>query len=362
MAKIEFQEFSSFGNWINNKDIKSSTNNIIEVVSPYYDKKIASIPDSTSKDLQNAVDAAEDSFSLWSKTNIRDRAQIMLRFKSIIENDIDNLATIIALDNGKTIEDAIGSIKRGVEVIDFAISMPNVLKGESSEVSPGINCVMTHEPLGVVAGITPFNFPVMVPLWMIPLAITAGNCFILKPSEQTPLAAIKLAEYLEQAGLPEGIFNVVHGSKDIVEAICDNSKIKAVAFVGSSKVAEIVYSRSAQKKKRAICLGGAKNHMIVVPDADVNSTAKGLLASSMGSAGQRCMAASVAVGVDNIDHIIDQLIKEANQFKLGIDMGTIISKASLDRITNYINEAEKVGAKILLDGRNTQSPSKYESG
>ena len=361
-GKIEFQEFSSFGNWINNKDIKSSTNNIIEVVSPYYDKKIASIPDSTSKDLQNAVDSAEDSFPLWSKTNIRDRAQIMLRFKSIIENDIDNLATIIALDNGKTIEDAIGSIKRGVEVIDFAISMPNILKGESSEVSPGINCVMTHEPLGVVAGITPFNFPVMVPLWMIPLAITAGNCFILKPSEQTPLAAIKLAEYLEQAGLPKGVFNVVHGSKDIVEAICDNSKIKAVAFVGSSKVAEIVYSRSAQKKKRAICLGGAKNHMIVVPDADVNSTAKGLLASSMGSAGQRCMAASVAVGVDNIDHIIDQLIKEANQFKLGIDMGTIISKASLDRITNYINEAEKMGAKILLDGRNTQSPSKYESG
>jgi len=362
MAKIEFQEFSSFGNWINNKDIKSGTNNIIEVVSPYYDKKIASIPDSTSKDLQNAVDSAEDSFPLWSKTNIRDRAQIMLRFKSIIENDIDNLSTIIALDNGKTIEDAIGSIKRGVEVIDFAISMPNVLKGESSEVSPGINCVMTHEPLGVVAGITPFNFPVMVPLWMIPLAITAGNCFILKPSEQTPLAAIKLAEYLEQAGLPKGVFNVVHGSKDIVEAICDNSKIKAVAFVGSSKVAEIVYSRSAQKKKRAICLGGAKNHMIVVPDADVNSTAKGLLASSMGSAGQRCMAASVAVGVDNIDHIIDQLIKEANQFKLGIDMGTIISKASLDRITNYINEAEKMGAKILLDGRNIQSPSEYESG
>ena len=244
MAKIEFQEFSSFGNWINNKDIKSSTNDIIEVVSPYYDKKIASIPNSISKDLQNAVDAAEDSFPLWSKINIRDRAQIMLRFKSIIENDIENLATVIALDNGKTIEDAIGSIKRGVEVIDFAISMPNVLKGESSEVSPGINCVMTHEPLGVVAGITPFNFPVMVPLWMIPLAITAGNCFILKPSEQTPLAAIKLAEYLEQAGLPKGVFNVVHGSKDIVEAICDNSKIKAVAFVGSSKVAEIVYSLS----------------------------------------------------------------------------------------------------------------------
>ena len=305
MTEIKIQDFESYGNWINNQDESAGNVESINVISPYFDKKIASIPASNSEHLDSAVEAASAAFLNWSRTNIRDRAQIMSRFKSIIENDIENLATIIALDNGKTIEDAIGSIKRGVEVIDFAVSMPNVLKGESSEVSPGINCVMTHEPIGVVSGITPFNFPVMVPLWMIPLAITAGNTFILKPSEQTPLAAIKLAEYLEKAGLPKGVFNVVHGSKDIVEAICDHPKIKAVAFVGSSKVAEIVYSRSTQKKKRAICLGGAKNHMIVVPDADVDSTAKGLLASSMGSAGQRCMAASVAVGVEDVDHIID---------------------------------------------------------
>ena len=362
MSVIKINDFGDFGNWINNHDKKTSSVKSIKVLSPYFDKQIATIPDSNSHHLDEAVNTASDAFLSWSKTNIRDRAQIMSRFKSIIEADIDSLANIIALDNGKTIDDALGSIRRGVEVIDFAISMPNVLKGESSEVSPGINCVMTHEPLGVVAGITPFNFPVMVPLWMIPLAITAGNTFILKPSEQTPLAAIKLAEYLEQAGLPEGVFNVVHGSKDIVEAICDNSKIKAVAFVGSSKVAEIVYSRSSQNKKRAICLGGAKNHMIVVPDADVDSTAKGLLASSMGSAGQRCMAASVAVGVEDIDHIIDQLIDEAKRYELGKDMGTIISKTSLDRITNYINEAEKMGAKILLDGRKASRPSDYSSG
>ena len=216
---------------------------------------------------------------------------------------------------------------------------------------PGINCTMTHEPLGVVAGITPFNFPVMVPLWMIPLAIASGNTFILKPSEQTPLAGLKLAEYLKQAGLPDGVFNVVNGAKTIVEALCDHQDIKAVAFVGSSSVAKIVYNRCSQNSKRSLCLGGAKNHMIVVPDADTDSTAKGLLASSMGSAGQRCMAASVAVGVANIDHIIGQLVEEARNFKLGVDMGTIISKTALDRITGYIGEAEKMGAKILVDGR-----------
>ena len=362
MSIIEFQDFQSCGNWINNQTKKDEAVDRIKIISPYFDKQIATIPNSGGEDLNQAVEAASNAFRNWSRTNIRDRAQIMFRFKSIIESDIHNLSSIIALDSGKTIDDALGSIKRGIEVIDFAISMPNILKGESSEVGPGVNCVMTHEPIGVVAGITPFNFPVMVPLWMIPLAITAGNTFILKPSEQTPLASIKLAEYLEKAGIPKGVFNIVHGSKRIVEAICDHPQIKAVAFVGSSKVAEIVYTRSTQKKKRSICLGGAKNHMIVVPDADIDSTAKGLLASSMGSAGQRCMAASVAVGVSNIDHIIDQLVKEAKGYKLGVDMGTIISKVSLDRITNYISGAEKMGAKILFDGRKVSIPSDYESG
>ena len=216
--------------------------------------------------------------------------------------------------------------------MEFATSLPSILRGGSSAVGADVTCTMTHEPLGVVAGITPFNFPVMVPLWMIPLAITTGNCFILKPSEQTPLSAFKIAEYLQEAGLPDGVFSVVNGSRGAVEAICDHPDIKAVAFVGSSKVAKVVYSRSTANGKRALCLGGAKNHMIVVPDADKDSTAKGLLASSMGSAGQRCMAASVAVGVADIDPIINQLIEEAKVFELGIDMGTIISKAALNRI------------------------------
>jgi len=359
---IQFTSFGDYGNWVDNKWIDSKSENTISVISPYFDKEIATIPDSDGSDLDIAVDKARSAFPRWANTNIRDRAQIMFRFKSIIENDMDNLANLIALDNGKTIADAKGSILRGVEVIEYATSLPNVINGESSDVAPGINCTMTHEPLGVVAGITPFNFPVMVPLWMIPLAITAGNTFILKPSEQTPLAGLKLAEYLKEAGLPDGVFNVVNGAKTIVEALCDHPDIKAVAFVGSSNVAKIVYNRCSQNSKRSLCLGGAKNHMIVVPDADTDSTAKGLLASSMGSAGQRCMAASVAVGVANIDHIIEQLVEEAKNFKLGVDMGTIISKNALDRITGYIDEAEKMGAKILVDGRDISPPVEYENG
>lgn len=359
---IQFTSHGDYGNWVDNKWLDSSSENRISVISPYFDKQIATIPDSGKSDLDIAVEKAKSAFPNWADTNIRDRAQIMFRFKSIIEKDMDNLAALIALDNGKTIADARGSILRGVEVIEYATSLPNVLNGESSDVGPGINCTMTHEPLGVVAGITPFNFPVMVPLWMIPLAITAGNTFILKPSEQTPLAGLKLAEYLKEAGLPDGVFNVVNGAKTIVEALCDHPDIRAMAFVGSSNVAKIVYTRCANNSKRALCLGGAKNHMIVVPDADKDSTAKGLLASSMGSAGQRCMAASVAVGVANIDHIIDQLIEEARNFKLGLDMGTIISKTALERITGYIDAAEKMGAKVLLDGRNATPPDDYKQG
>ena len=197
---------------------------------------------------------------------------------------------------------------------------------------------------------------------MIPLAITTGNCFILKPSEQTPLSALKIAEYLKEAGLPDGVFSVLNGSRSAVEGICDHPDIKAVAFVGSSNVAKIVYSRSTALGKRALCLGGAKNHMIVVPDADQDSTAKGLLASSMGSAGQRCMAASVAIGVADIDHIIDQLVEEAKTFDLGVDMGTIISKTALDRITNYIDDAKKMGARVLIDGRTAPQPEEYKTG
>ncbi len=362
MTKIEFKDLGEKKNWISGRFEDSSSSKTISIISPYFDKEIATIPDSNYSDLDIAVQAARSIFPAWERTNIRDRAEIMFCFKTILESNIEELAHLISLDNGKTIEDAKASINRGKEVVEFATSLPNILKGDSSQVADGITCTMTHEPLGIVAGITPFNFPAMVPLWMIPLAITSGNCFILKPSEQTPIAALKIAEYLKDAGLPDGVFQIINGSKEAVEAICDHPDIKAVAFVGSSKVAKIVYSRTTAQGKRALCLGGAKNHMIVVPDADLDSTAKGLLASSMGSAGQRCMAASVAVGVADVDPIIDQLIEEAKKYILGVDMGTIISRSAFDRIKSYIDDAENMGAKILIDGRDPTPPEGYDNG
>ena len=362
MNNIQFQDFGTQNNWINGRYLSSNSSNTIAVISPYYDKEIATVPDSNFSDLDDAVQGAKKAFPDWASKNIRDRAEVMFNLKSIMEKNLEELAYLIALDNGKTVADAKGSILRGKEVVEFATSLPSVLRGDSSPVGAGVTCTMTHEPLGVVAGITPFNFPAMVPLWMIPLAITTGNCFILKPSEQTPLSALKIAEYLKEAGLPDGVFSVINGSRVAVEGICDHPDIKAVAFVGSSNVAKIVYSRSTALGKRALCLGGAKNYMIVVPDADQDSTAKGLLASSMGSAGQRCMAASVAIGVADIDHIIDQLVEEAKAFELGVDMGTIISKTALDRITNYIDDAEKMGARVLIDGRTAPQPEEYKNG
>ena len=362
MGKINFKNYGYQKNWISGSYEDPKSIEKISVISPYFDKEIATVPDSNVGDLNLAVEKSKSIFQHWSKVNIRDRAEVMFQLKSILEKNMEELAYLIALDNGKTIEDAKGSILRGKEVVEFATSLPSILNGDSSQVANGITCTLSYEPMGVVSGITPFNFPAMVPLWMIPLAITTGNCFILKPSEQTPLSALKIAEYLKEAGLPDNVFQVVNGSREVVEGICDHPDIKAIAFVGSSNVAKIVYSRATALGKRALCLGGAKNHMIVVPDADLDSTAKGLLASSMGSAGQRCMAASVAVGVADIDPIIRQLVKEANQFKLGVDMGTIVSKAAFDRINKYIDEAERMGADILIDGRNVTPPKDYENG
>ena len=360
--KIKFENYGTQQNWVNGGYHPSSSENSISVISPYFDMEIATVPESNVADLDHAVQKAKMAFPAWSSLNVRDRAEIMFNLKSIMEKNLEEMAELVALDNGKTIADAKGSILRGKEVVEFATSLPSMLRGDSSPVGVGITCTMTQEPLGVVAGITPFNFPAMVPLWMIPLAITVGNCFILKPSEQTPLSTFKIAEYLKEAGLPDGVFNIVNGAREVVEGICDHPDIKAVAFVGSSQVAKIVYSRSTANGKRALCFGGAKNHMIVVPDADQDSTAKGLLASSMGSAGQRCMAASVAVAVADVDPIIDQLVEEARNYKPGVDMGTIVSKVALERITGYIDEAEKMGAKILIDGRNVTPPEGYEHG
>ncbi len=230
--------------------------------------------------------------------------------------------------------------------------MPQLIAGEILEVSKGVECRIEHFPLGVVASITPFNFPNMVPNWTIPNALVLGNCMILKPSELVPISANRIAELLKEAGLPKGVFNVVHGSKEAVEAICDNPGIDAVSFVGSTKVAKIVYKRASSNLKRVLALGGAKNHLIVLPDANAEMTASNVAASMSGCAGQRCMAASAMVGVGNVDHIIKQICEEAKKIVPGKNLGAVISKQAKERIENYISEAEKEGAKVLVDGRN----------
>jgi len=362
LNEITFKDFGKKGNWIGGCDAASASSQNLDVTTPYWGKKIASIPLSVGDDLNAAVEAASKAWPAWLDTPVGTRTQVMFQLKSLMERDYEELAELVALENGKTIPEAKGSIDRGIDVIEFSTSFTNVLRGEVLTVSKGVSCESLYEPIGVVAGITPFNFPVMVPLWMIPIAITAGNCFILKPSEQTPLSAMKMAELMSEAGLPAGVFSVLNGAKNVVQAITDHPNIKAVAFVGSSKIAEIVYSRSTANGKRALCLGGAKNHLIVTPDANEQTTVNGVISSSMGSAGQRCMAASVMVGVDNVDGIIDAVVNNSRNLKLGEDMGAVISAAAKDRISSMIDEAEQDGAQIILDGRNVDPPANYENG
>ncbi len=362
MNSISFIDFGEKGNWIGGAFAVPSSAEKLDVTTPYWGRTIATVPLSGRSELDAAVDAAAEAWPAWRDTPVGKRTQIMFRFKALMERDYDEIAHLVALENGKTVPEAKGSIDRGIDVVEFATSFTNVLRGDVMNVSSGVSCEALYEPLGVVAGITPFNFPIMVPLWMIPIAITAGNCFILKPSEQTPLSAMKMAELLSEAGLPDGVFSVVNGARDAVEAITDQPGISAVAFVGSSTVAEIVYSRSTANGKRALCLGGAKNHLIVVPDAEKEMTVNGVISSSMGSAGQRCMAASVMVGVEDVDAIIDGIVKTSDGLQLGEDMGAVISAAARERIIGMIDEAEEQGAKIVLDGRNTPAPDGYDGG
>jgi malonate-semialdehyde dehydrogenase (acetylating)/methylmalonate-semialdehyde dehydrogenase len=282
---------------------------------------------------------------------MRERAQVLYRLKALLERDLDELSWLVSHENGKTYAEGKGDVEKGIECVEFAASLHMMGEGGQLDVSRGVNCRVTHEPLGVVAGIVPFNFPVMVPLWMIPNALMAGNAFILKPSEVVPYGAMKLAQLLQEAGLPDGLFNVVNGQRECVEAIVDHPDIKAVGFVGSTKVAKLLYARGAAVGKRMLCLGSAKNHVIVVPDADPELTASNIVASSYGCAGQRCMASSLMVAVGDVQHIIDRIAGNVRALRLGEDMGCIISKASKERIEGYITGAEKAGAKVLVDGR-----------
>ena len=293
-------------------------------------------------------------FPAWSELPIKERVQVFYRYRNLLEKYFEELAALISEENGKTLDESRAEVSVSIEMVEFATSLPQLCIGEIEEVSRGVECRSTRYPIGVVASITPFNFPNMVPNWTIPNAITLGNTMILKPSEQVPLSSNRITELLTEAGLPEGVLNIVHGGREAVEAICDHPGIDAVSFVGSTKVAKIVYRRAAASFKRALCLGGAKNHLIVLPDANEEMTASNVAASMAGCAGQRCMAASAMVAVGEVDSIIDKLCEETKKIIPGKNLGAIISIQAKERIEGYITEAVVEGARILVDGRNTR--------
>ncbi|MGZ3754387.1 MAG: CoA-acylating methylmalonate-semialdehyde dehydrogenase [Mucilaginibacter sp.] len=351
-------KYAPVQNYINGQFINAQTSDHLDVVSPVDGSLLSTVPLSEAADLDAAVASAKIAFKSWSATPIKERVQVFFRYKTLLHQHLEELAKLIAEENGKTYTEAVAEIEKAIELTEFACSLPQLVTGELLEVSKGIECRTEYVPLGVVASIVPFNFPSMVPNWTIPNAIALGNCMIMKPSEKVPLSVGRLADLLKQAGLPDGVLNIVHGDSTIVEAICDHPGIEAVSFVGSTKVAKIVYRRATYNYKRCVALGGAKNHLLVLPDAIPGMTAQNIVASMSGCGGQRCMAASAMVGVGAVNHIVDQIVAEAQKIKAGENMGAVISKQSKENIERYITNAEKQGAKILVDGRNTVIPGK----
>ncbi|MBW4889570.1 CoA-acylating methylmalonate-semialdehyde dehydrogenase [Mucilaginibacter sp. HMF5004] len=351
-------KYSPVQNFISGQFTNASTAKNMQVVSPVDGTLLSTVPMSTAADLDVAVTSAKAAFKKWSATPIKERVQVFFKYKTLLERDLVELSKLVQEENGKTYGEAVAEIEKSIELTEFACSLPQLVTGELLEVSRGIECRTEYVPLGVVASIVPFNFPSMVPNWTLPNAIALGNCLIIKPSEKVPLSVGKIAELLKEAGLPDGVLSIVHGDSEIVNAICDHPGIEAVSFVGSTKVAKIVYQRATSNLKRCLALGGAKNHLLVLPDAIPGMTAQNITASMSGCAGQRCMAASAMVGVGDVDHIIDQLVAEAKKVIPGDNLGAVISKESRDRIEAYITSAEKQGAKILLDGRKPNVPGK----
>ncbi|WP_443191075.1 CoA-acylating methylmalonate-semialdehyde dehydrogenase [Pseudomonas indica] len=310
--------------------------------------------------VQQAIDSAKSAFPAWRNTPPAKRAQVMFRFKQLLEQNEAQIARLISEEHGKTLEDAAGELKRGIENVEYACGVPELLKGEyNRNVGPNIDAWSDFQPLGIVAGITPFNFPAMVPLWMYPLAIACGNCFILKPSERDPSSTLLIAELLHQAGLPKGVLNVVHGDKEAVDALIEAPEVKALSFVGSTPIAEYIYAEGAKRGKRVQALGGAKNHAVLMPDADLDNAVSALMGAAYGSCGERCMAISVAVCVgDQIaDALVDKIVPQIQALKVGagtcngLDMGPLVTAAARDKVVGYIDDGVAAGAKLVVDGR-----------
>jgi malonate-semialdehyde dehydrogenase (acetylating)/methylmalonate-semialdehyde dehydrogenase len=344
------QKYPPLSNWVAGKPAPSS-GHLFDVLNPSDGTLLSRVPLSGAAELDAAVAAAAAALQGWSNTPIKERVQVFYRYRALLELHGEELASLITEEHGKIASEAEAEVLKAVELTEFACSLPQIVPGEVLEVSRGIECRLDVYPIGVVASIVPFNFPTMVPHWTIPNAIALGNCLILKPSELVPLSANRIAALLAEAGLPPGVFNVVHGGQEVVEAICDHPDIAAVSFVGSTRVAKLVYRRATSALKRALALGGAKNHLFVLPDANPDLTAAGVATSMTGCAGQRCMAGSVMLAVSDTDHLIRQMVEYTRGLMPGRDIGPVISQEARERILRSIDEAVAAGATLLLDGR-----------
>ncbi len=355
-------------NYINGSNYSASKKRL-SVEDPSTGENISEVVMSSKDDFIKAIESSKTSQIEWSNTTPLKRSRILSKYKNLIEKNIDDLAKIVSTEHGKTFEDAKGSVTRGLEVVEFACGIPHLLKGEFSQnVGTNIDSWSVRQPLGICAGITPFNFPAMVPMWMFPIAIACGNSFILKPSEKDPSCSNRLAELFSDAGLPDGVFNVLHGDKEIVDMILNSNDISSISFVGSTPVAKYIYEQSAKNAKRVQALGGAKNHLVVMPDADLDQAVDGIIGAGYGSAGERCMAISVAVAVGDIAdklvekiHLGAQKLKVAPWTNLDSDMGPVISQEHKKKIEEYISIGVKEGATLVEDGRNYKIQG-YENG
>lgn len=344
-------KYSVLCNLIGGQQVSSSSSTLLDVLSPLDGSLISKVPMSGADEVDAAVQAASKAQPAWAALPIKERVQVFFRYKRLLEQHSAELAELVREENGKILSEAAAEVAKSIEVTEFACALPQLTSGEVQEVSRGVECRCDYKPLGVVASVAPFNFPNMVLNWTIPNAIALGNAMIVKPSEQVPLSAHRLADLLHEAGLPEGLLNIVHGGREVVEGLCDHPGISALSFVGSTAIAKLVYARAASHHKRCLALGGAKNHLIVLPDAHLEMTATNVAASMSGCAGQRCMAASAMVAVAKTDHIIERICEVSRGIVAGDNLGAVISKAAQQRIERYITEAESQGAKVLVDGR-----------
>jgi len=355
--------------FVDGKEFKGESKRLADVFNPATGEVQAKVNLASKSDVDAAIKVASRAFPEWADTPPITRARILFKFKELIEKNSDELTKLIVAEHGKVYDDAKGSLTRGLEVVEFACGIPHLLKGEFTEnVGRGVDSWSMRQPLGVCAGITPFNFPAMVPMWMFPVAIACGNTFILKPSEKDPSCSMMLADLLKQAGLPDGVFNVVNGDKESVDALLEHKDVAAISFVGSTGIAKYIYENAAKFEKRVQALGGAKNHCVVMPDSDLDQAVNGLMGAAYGSAGERCMAQSVAVAVGNVgDELVKRLSQKVEALKVGpgmdktSEMGPLVTKEHLDKVRGYVDLGIEEGAKLVVDGRNLKLQG-YENG